>query len=109
MRGSLSMGGPALVLYYHWLGGTATQFRHRMYAYGLIAGFPTVAIALAAGVYQGETLKVVGVSVPGALLGILAGAQLRPHISDTGHRRLSALLLMATSALAIVTAGSVWL
>ena len=107
MRGALSMGGPALVLYFHWLGGNATQFRNRMYAYGLIAGFPTVAIAAASGVYAGDTLKVVGVSLPGALLGILAGTRLRPLITDTGIRRLSALLLVATSVLAIVTAGSV--
>jgi uncharacterized membrane protein YfcA len=107
MRGALGMGGPALVLYFHWLGGGATRFRNRMYAYGLAAGIPSVAIAAAGGLYGGETMKVVGASLPGALLGILAGVRLRSRISDTGHRRLSALLLMATSILAMVTAGSV--
>ena len=107
MRGALGMGGPALVLYYHWLGTGATLFRNRMYAYGLVAGLPSVAIAAAGGIYAGDTIKVVGASLPGALLGILVGRLLRPHISDTGIRQLSALLLMATSALAMVTAGSV--
>ena len=107
MRGALGMGGPALVLYFHWLGGGATRFRNRMYAYGLAAGIPSVMIAAAGGIYGGETLKVVGASLPGALLGILVGVQLRTHISDTGIRRLSALLLMTTSGIAMVTAGSV--
>jgi uncharacterized protein len=107
MRGALGMGGPALVLYYHWLGAGATQFRNRMYAYGLVAGVPSVAIAAVGGIYAGDTMKVVGASIPGALIGILVGGRLRPHISDTGIRRLSALLLVATSGLAMVTAGSV--
>ena len=107
MRGALGMGGPALVLYYHWLGTGATLFRNRMYAYGLVAGIPSVAIAAAGGIYAGDTMKVVGASLPGALIGILVGRRLRPHISDTGIRRLSAMLLMATSALAMMTAGSV--
>ena len=107
MRGALGMGGPALVLYFHWLGGGATRFRNRMYAYALAAGIPSVAIAAAGGIYGGETLKVVGASFPGALLGILFGMRLRPHISDTGIRRLSAMLLIATSGIAMVTAGSV--
>ena len=66
-----------------------------------------VAIAAAGGIYGGETLKVVGASFPGALLGILVGVRLRPHISDIGIRRLSALLLVATSVIAMATAGSV--
>ena len=107
MRGALGMGGPAAVLYFHWLGGGATRFRNRMYAFGLTAGIPAVAIGAAGGLYAGETMKVVGASLPGALLGILFGVRLRPHISDSGIRRLSALLLIATSALAMVTAGSV--
>jgi uncharacterized membrane protein YfcA len=107
MRGSLGMGGPALVLYFHWLGGGATRFRNRMYAYALTAGIPSIAIAAASGLYGGETMKVVGASLPGALLGLLVGVRLRPHISDTGNRRLSVLLLIATSTLAMVTAVSV--
>ena len=106
MRGSVGMGGPAMVLYYHWRGGGATRFRNRMYAYGLLAGGPGVLVALVGGIYNSETLPVVAASLPGALLGILVGTRVRPLITDSGIRRVTLVMLAATSFAAILTAAS---
>ncbi len=106
MRGSTSMGGPALVLYFHWLGGGAARFRTRMFSYGAISGAPSIAIAAAAGVFNADTMPVVLWGLLGAAFGVLAGVRLRPWISDARLRGMSMALLAATSLLAIATAGS---
>ena len=106
MRGSTSMGGPALVLYFHWLGGGAARFRSRMFSYSAISGAPSVAIAAVAGVFNADTMPVVLWGLVGAALGILAGVRLRPWITDARLRGMSMTLLAATSILAIAAAGS---
>jgi len=106
MRGSTSMGGPALVLYFHWLGGGAARFRSRMFSYGALSGVPSVAIAAAAGVFNADTMPVVLWGLAGALGGILVGVRLRPWITDPRLHAMSMALLAATSLLAIAAAGS---
>ncbi|MDA0353461.1 MAG: sulfite exporter TauE/SafE family protein [Chloroflexi bacterium] len=106
MRGSTSMGGPALVLYYHWMGGGAARFRSRMFSYGALSGIPSIGIAAAAGVFDDKTVPVVLWGLLGAALGVALGIRLRPFVTDARLRRLSMLLLAATSLLAIATAGS---
>jgi uncharacterized membrane protein YfcA len=104
MRGATSMGGPAMVLYFHWVGGSAWQFRSRMFSFAAMAGVPSIAIAVLAGVYDGDTIPVVVAGLAGAGLGILAGLRLRPWITDARLRRLSMALLATTALLAIATA-----
>ena len=106
MRGTTSMGGPALVLYFHWLGGGAGRFRSRMFAYSALSGLPSIAIAAAAGVFNEETMPVVLWGLAGTVLGIAAGMRLRPWITDARLGRISMALLAATSLLAIATAAS---
>lgn len=106
MRGSTSMGGPALVLYFHWLGGGAARFRSRMFSFGAVSGIPSIAIAAAAGVFNADTLPVVSWGLVGVAAGVVAGVQLRRWITDTRLRGLSMALLAATSLLAIATAAS---
>ena len=106
MRGATSMGGPPLVLYYHWLGGGAWRFRSRMFSSVAIAGVPTLVIAVAGDVFKADAMPVVLASMPPIAVGIVVGIRLRPLIGDRELRRISMLLLVATSLLAIVTAAS---
>lgn len=106
MRGATSMGGPPLVLYFHWLGGGAARFRSRMFSYGALSGIPSVGIAAVAGVFNDETMPVVLWGLLGAAIGIVVGVRLRPWITDMRLRRISMALLAATSLLAIATAAS---
>jgi hypothetical protein len=106
MRGTTSMGGPPLVLYFHWLGGGAARFRSRMFSYGAVSGLPSVAIAAVGGVFNSDTTPVVAWGLAGAAVGIVVGRRLRWWITDARLRRLSMVLLAATSLLAIATAAS---
>lgn len=106
MRGTTSMGGPALVLYFHWLGGGAARFRSRMFSYSALSGLPSIGIAAAAGVFNADTMPVVLWGLVGAAAGIVAGLRARPWVTDARLRRTTMALLVATSLLAIATAGS---
>ena len=106
MRGTTSMGGPPLVLYFHWLGGAAWQFRSRMFSYGAMSGIPSVAIAAAVGVFNDDTIPVVLWGSVGAVVGIFVGLRLRPLVTDARLRRMSMALLTASSVLAIATGAS---
>lgn len=106
MRGTTSMGGPALVLYFHWLGGGASRFRSRMFSYSALSGLPSIAVAAVGGVFNAETMPVVLWGLVGTVAGIAVGLRIRPWITDARLRRTTMALLAATSLLAIATAAS---
>ena len=109
MRGSTSLGGPPMVLYFHWLGGGAWRFRSRMFSSAALGGVPTLAIAAAAGVFNDDTMPSLAASLPASVLAMALGIRLQPLINDQRLRRVSMLLLVATSLLAIAASGSVFL
>jgi hypothetical protein len=77
-----------------------------MFSYGAVSGLPSVAIAAVGGVFNSDTTPVVAWGLAGAAVGIVVGRRLRWWITDARLRRLSMVLLAATSLLAIATAAS---
>ncbi len=106
MRGSTSLGGPPMVLYYHWLGGGGWRFRSRMFSSSALSGAPSLAIAAAGGVFNTDTMPAVATGFVATGAGIVLGLRLRPLVTDNRLARITMLLLLATSALAIVTAST---
>jgi uncharacterized membrane protein YfcA len=104
MRGSTSIGGPPLVLYYQWLGGGAWRFRSRMFSSSAVSGIAGLGVALFSDVFNADTMPAVLVTLPLAVIGIAVGIRVRPLISDHQLRRISVMLLVATSLLAITAA-----
>lgn len=100
IRAAISMGGPPIVLYQHWVGGGARQIRARLYAYFFWLGVPATLMAVPAGVFTEVVLRDALVAMPGLLLGIVIGRRLRPHLGDHWFWRLSMLMLVATSTAA---------
>jgi len=101
IRAAISMGGPPVVLYQHWVGGGAQQIRARLYAYFFWLGIPATLMAVPAGVFTSEALRDAAVAIPGLLLGIVMGRRLRPHLGEHWFWRLSMAMLVATSTLAL--------
>lgn len=100
IRAAISMGGPPVVLYQHWVGGGAHQIRARLYAYFFWLGVPATLMAVPAGVFTEVVLRDSMVAMPGLILGIVVGRRLRPHLGEHWFWRLSMLMLVATSTLA---------
>lgn len=105
IRAAISMGGPPVVLYQHWVGGGAQQIRARLYAYFFWLGVPATLMAVPAGVFTVEVLRDSAVALPGLVLGIVVGRRLRPHLGEHWFWRLSMAMLVATSALALYGAA----
>jgi uncharacterized membrane protein YfcA len=104
MRGAVSLSGPPVILYQHWIGGRAGEIRSRMFAFFFWTGIPAVAIAAVSGVFGPDVWKyslVASLALPG---GVLAGRLFRGHMSDLMFARLSLTLLGATSAVATIGA-----
>ena len=62
---------------------------------------PSIPVAWAAGVIDGDVWLQAGVAVPGVVLGIVLGRRLRPHLPDAWFRTISMALLVGTAGTAI--------
>ena len=107
MRGSLGMGGAPAVLYFNWLGGTANEYRSRLYGFTMTAGCIGPIIAAFGGLYdQNNTLALVILALPMTIIGIITGKYISPRLSHKTVQKLSASLLLMMSIIAIYTASS---
>ncbi|MDA1010371.1 MAG: sulfite exporter TauE/SafE family protein [Chloroflexi bacterium] len=105
MRGSVSMGGPPVVLYQHWIGGGAAAIRARMFAFFAWTAIPAIVIAAATGIFTTQVWlysAVAGISLP---VGILAGRFARPRMDERLFGRLSMGLLGGAAAVATLGAA----
>jgi len=105
IRGAVSMGGPPVILYQHWIGGGAIAIRSKMFAFFFWGGIPAVALAVIAGVLDAESWRYVLAASAGLIPGIAAGRGLRPRISEVLFGRLSMALLGGTAAIAGIGAA----
>lgn len=101
IRGAVSMGGPPIVLYQHWIGGGAQRIRGRLFAYFFWLGVPATVMAALSGVFEGVLLATL-LAFPSVAAGIVLGRLARPYINELWFGRGSMLLLAATAAVAIV-------
>jgi len=105
IRGAVSMGGPPVILYQHWIGGGAAAIRSKMFAFFFWGGFPAVLLAVVSGVLDADSWPYVLAASLGLPLGIYAGRGLRPRISEVLFGRLSMGLLGGTAGMAAIGAA----
>lgn len=104
MRGAVSLPGPPVILYQHWVGGSGHCIRSQMFAFFVWTGIPTVGMGLLGGVFGPDVWRYAFAAGLGIPLGILAGRLMRGRTTDIVFSRLSMLLLAGTSVIAIVGA-----
>ncbi len=109
VRGAISMGGPPVVLYQHWVGGGSERIRGRLYAYFFWLGVPATLMAVPTGLFTEQVIRDSAVALPALAAGILLGRVLRPRLAERWFGLLSMLLLAVTSAFAAWGAGRVLL
>jgi len=57
IRGAVSMGGPPIVLYQHWIGGGADRIRGSLTAYFFWVGIPATAMTVPSGVFTSHVIR----------------------------------------------------
>ena len=107
MRGALGMGGAPAVLYFNWLGGTANQYRSRLYGFTMTSGAIGPIIAALGGIYnENNTFALVVLALPMTIIGIMTGKYVSTRLNRKTVQKSSATLLLMMSLIAIYTATS---
>ncbi|MDA1241442.1 MAG: hypothetical protein O2798_11480, partial [Chloroflexi bacterium] len=102
IRGAVSMGGPPIVLYQHWIGGGALLIRGKLFAYFFWVGVPATLMAVPTGVFGGPVMKGALLALPALAVGIVIGRLVRPSLSEAWFRRSSMIMLALTAAVAAI-------
>jgi uncharacterized membrane protein YfcA len=105
LRASTSMGGPPLVLYMLGQEREVNAFRSTVLAVFLFNSVLTVTGLVIADEIGGEVLVTTGVALPAVAAGILAGAWLRPRVSQALFRAAALAVLFFTSVGVIISAS----
>ncbi len=108
MRGSMSFPGPPVILYEHWVGGSAHDIRGRMFAYFLWTAIPGIALAAAGGVITTDVSWVSLACIPAIVAAVLCSRITKRFITFTLFQRLSMLLLILASLAAVAGAIAEW-
>jgi uncharacterized membrane protein YfcA len=101
-----SMNGPPIVIYLLGRHPAMDEFRSTILAYFLPTGVITVATFVILGRITGDVLLVTVVCVPAVLLGAVAGAWCRQHLSQERFR-VVVLALLVFSSLAVLLSAIV--
>jgi uncharacterized membrane protein YfcA len=104
MRGSVGMPGPAVLLYQHYLGGSADEIRAQMFAYLLIFTPMATLIAAFAGVFTRDVLGLAVFGVVGVASGVGLASIARPRVNERWFGLITALVLFAAGGSAFVAA-----
>ena len=102
LRGSVSMPGPPVIIYQHWIGGGAENIRSRMFAYMLAMAVPTTLLLLIMGVFTAQTLIYTIPGVVAVIIGNYISQRVRPHMSESLFKFCSMLLLLVSASALIV-------
>lgn len=104
MRGSVGMPGPPVLVYQHFLGGSAEQIRSEMFAYMLLFSGPATLIAAFAGVFTRDVLGLAVVGVVGVAAGVGLAAFARPLVSERWFGFITAGVLVLAGGSAFLAA-----
>lgn len=99
-RGATSMGGPAVVLYQHWLGRPADAIRGNMFAYFAFLSVLSLPVVWFGGVITDDVVRNLLAALPALATGLLAGRWLRGRLPERWFRRITLALLAGTSVAA---------
>lgn len=106
IRGAVSMGGPPVVIYQHWVGGSAERIRNALTAYFFWLGIPATLIALPTGLFTRDVLRSVAFALPALAAGMAVGRYVRPRLPEAWFGPISMLVLAVTAAIAAWGAGA---
>ena len=108
MRGTVSMGGPPVVIYQNWIENDPDVIRSRMYAFFALISPIGIFFLIPSGLIDMSIIKLVPLSALFILLGVLIGSKFRGGISPAIFRFLTMFLLFAISIIGVVNTLLIW-
>ena len=108
MRGTVSMGGPPVVIYQNWVGGTPDVIRNKMYAFFAWISPVGIIFLLPSGLIDFDLIKLIPTSIVFISLGIFVGVKNRAKISSRLFHYLSVSLLFLVSVIGITNTLLIW-
>ena len=108
MRGTVSMGGPPVVIYQNWIEKDPDVIRSRMYAFFALISPIGIFFLIPSGLIDMSLMKLVPLSALFILLGVLIGSKFRGGISPAIFRFLTMFLLFAISIIGVVNTLLIW-
>lgn len=104
MRGAVGMPGPPVLIYQHYLGGSAGEIRAEMFAYMLLFTPLATLIAAFTGVFTRDVLVLAPVGLVGVASGVALASVARPRVDQRWFGVITAVVLVAAGGSAFVAA-----
>lgn len=101
LTGSLSTGGPPVIIYAAVQPWTKDQAKATLASYFLISGLAAVAAHAASGIITGSVMMHFAYMLPALVVGLYSGMFTYRRISDHGYRRLAIILVMVLGVMMI--------
>lgn len=103
LNGSITLGGPAVILFYTNQGLSKETFRANMTAYFTVLNLLTLPLFLYNGLLTQAALQNGMLFFPGLVLGIFTGGRLVKKVSQENFRRFTFVLLLLSGSTALVS------
>lgn len=94
LTGSISTGGPPVIIYTAVQPWTKDQAKATLASYFLISGTAAILAHAYTGIVTTEVMAYFGYAFPALILGIFSGIVAYKHITDRGYRRLAIMLVL---------------
>ncbi|MGD9140738.1 MAG: sulfite exporter TauE/SafE family protein [bacterium] len=102
IAGSVSMGGPPVVLFFAGVDADKHMFRANLVAYFLCLNLAGLPMYYAGGLLTADVFRIFAMLLPALILGGLAGTRLLRRVSERTFRRITLAIVMAAAVLAIL-------
>ena len=103
MNGSVSLGGPPLVLFLSNQDVEKQRFRANLTSYFLILNIFTIPTYIIGGLITNEVMQYTIYVLPGLIIGAFVGVKLGNKVDETIFRKLTLGLIIGTGILSIIT------
>jgi uncharacterized membrane protein YfcA len=103
LAGSVSIGGPPVVLFFAGIGVEKRKFRANLVAYFLCLNLAGIPVYYAGGLLTAGVFKMFLVLVPALLLGGLTGTWLVARVSERTFRIITLVIVIVAAVMAILT------
>jgi uncharacterized membrane protein YfcA len=103
LNGSVSIGGPPVILFLSNLGLEKRTFRANLVAYFLCINLAAIPFYYAGGLLTAEVFKMFALLLPALALGGLTGAKLVSKVSERTFRRITLAIVMVAALMALFT------
>lgn len=94
LTGSLSTGGPPVIVYTAMQPWTKDQAKGTLASYFLVSGVAAVAAHAASGIITADVMTHFAYMLPAMLIGVYSGMYAYKRISDHGYRKLAIILVL---------------